>query len=174
VTEFPVAGTRSANGIVAGPDGALWFTEIERDAIGRITTAGSITEFPLPTPDSGPLAITAGSDGALWFADNNAAVNRIGRITTSGSITEYPLPTPVTVPGQGITSGPDGSVWFTGSSGTDPRIGRVRLAPAPLTRRDCLHDGWRHLVDASGHPFRNQGQCVAFVVARRGSGSPGT
>ena len=33
-------------GITAGPDGALWFTELIRpDKIGRITTAGAITEY---------------------------------------------------------------------------------------------------------------------------------
>ena len=33
--------------ITAGPDGNLWFTQLER--IGRITAAGSVTHFPLPT-----------------------------------------------------------------------------------------------------------------------------
>jgi streptogramin lyase len=31
-----------------GPDGALWFTERLADKIGRLTTAGLFTEFPLP------------------------------------------------------------------------------------------------------------------------------
>ncbi len=37
--------------ITTGPDGALWFTELI-DQIGRITTAGVITEFPIPTASS--------------------------------------------------------------------------------------------------------------------------
>jgi hypothetical protein len=32
--------------IVAGPDGALWFTEFSGNNIGRITVEGAITEFP--------------------------------------------------------------------------------------------------------------------------------
>ncbi len=48
VTFFPLpnGGTRPYT-IVTGPDGNLWFTESSRDAIGRITPDGTITEFPL-------------------------------------------------------------------------------------------------------------------------------
>ena len=46
VTEFilPTAAGRPS-AITTGPDGALWFTEAG-GKIGRITTAGKITEFP--------------------------------------------------------------------------------------------------------------------------------
>jgi virginiamycin B lyase len=64
---------------MAGPDGALWFTEQAGNKIGRITPAGAITEFSIPTPGAAPLFITAGPDGALWFVESN--VNKIGRIT---------------------------------------------------------------------------------------------
>lgn len=37
--------------IIAGPQGALWFSEFDSDKIGRITTSGQITEFPLPDND---------------------------------------------------------------------------------------------------------------------------
>ena len=40
---------------------------------------GTITEFPIPTPNSVPNAITAGPDGNLWFTENGA--NKIGQIT---------------------------------------------------------------------------------------------
>ena len=33
--------------ITARPDGNLWFTEYEGNKIGRITTSGIITEFPV-------------------------------------------------------------------------------------------------------------------------------
>jgi streptogramin lyase len=42
----------------------------------------AITEFTIPTANSGPNGITAGPDGALWFTE--AAANKIGRITTAG------------------------------------------------------------------------------------------
>jgi len=52
-------------GITAGPDGALWFTKDR--GIGRITTAGVITEYP--TVNTAPTQITAGPDGELWFTE---------------------------------------------------------------------------------------------------------
>src|SRR3954471_19246906 len=36
-------------GITAGPDANLWFTERVGNKIGRITPAGTITEFTIPT-----------------------------------------------------------------------------------------------------------------------------
>ena len=47
-----------------GQDGALWFTENSGNKIERITTAGVITEFPVPTSSSGPRGIVAEPDGA--------------------------------------------------------------------------------------------------------------
>lgn len=98
------------NGIVAGPDGNLWFTEESGNAIGKISTSGSISEYPIPTSNAVPWSITVGPDGALWFTEQRG--EKIGRITTSGSITEYNIPTTVAQP-DGITAGPDGNLWFT-------------------------------------------------------------
>ena len=89
--------------------------------IGRITTDRSITEFPLPSPNSAPRSLTSGPDGALWFTLDH----KIGRITTDGSITEFPLPTPGHYPGA-ITAGPDGALWFTLRSPN--KIGRITRA----------------------------------------------
>jgi streptogramin lyase len=90
IHEFPTP-TANANpiGIAAGPDGALWFTEnsggtAQRGAIGRITTDGTITEYPL-TPRTGETLtgvwnIAMGSDGNMWFPE--IIDERVGRITT--------------------------------------------------------------------------------------------
>jgi hypothetical protein len=79
ITEFPIpTGSSLPQGITAGPDGALWFTERAGNKIGRITTAGVVTnEFTVPTANSSPFGITAGPDGALWFTEYDA--NKIGR-----------------------------------------------------------------------------------------------
>jgi len=119
----PPTPNAQADGITAGPDGNLWFTEFTGNNVGRITTAGVIAEYPLPRPNSGPFLITAGPDGALWFAEQNA--NQIGRITTAGSLTQYPVPTPASQP-VGIAAGPDGAMWFTERSGN--KIGRITTA----------------------------------------------
>jgi streptogramin lyase len=106
--------------IAVGPDGALWFTEYNAAKIGRITTAGQITEYPLRYSSSPePFGITVGPDGALWFADYGDA---IGRITTSGDVTSYSVRGN---PAQIIT-GPDGALWFTENTGNS--IGRITTA----------------------------------------------
>src|SRR5439155_19833929 len=90
--------------ITMGPDHNIWFSEevaanrsLPVNKIGRITPAGTITEFALPPGNSQgsmrlPVGIASGADGYLWFTD--AAGNAIGRITTTGTISEFALPTP--------------------------------------------------------------------------------
>jgi virginiamycin B lyase len=127
VTEFPLpAGSASPRAIAVGPDGALWFTEFDPNKdlnrIGRITTAGAITEYPLAS-GSGPQSITAGPDGAMWFTEGLA--NRIGRITVAGTVTEFPALAAQALP-FAITAGPDGALWFTEGGGG--KIGRITTA----------------------------------------------
>jgi virginiamycin B lyase len=140
VTEFPLPTTgASAYGIVAGPDGALWFTEYipnksismpgSASKIGRIATDGTITEFALPTATSFPNGIVTGPDGALWFVETGS--NAVGRITTDGTITEYPISfVPNVTPLLGaIAVGSDGALWFpegfTGNLPNNAVIGRI-------------------------------------------------
>ncbi len=106
--------------ITVGPDGNLWFTESDGNRIGKITTAGVITDFPVPTPFSNPARITAGPDGNLWFTETLG--NKIGRITLGGIVSEFSIPTPGSRPA-GITSGPDGNLWFAENLGD--KIGRI-------------------------------------------------
>lgn len=110
--------------ITAGP-GGLWFT-MPYYGVGRITTAGEITEYPLwdkltfnERPGSSDFAantITAGPDGNVWYT---SVSGYIVRVTPSGQATSFPVPIVVgsnrrggSVP-ESITSGPDGNLWFT-------------------------------------------------------------
>jgi uncharacterized repeat protein (TIGR01451 family) len=144
ITWYPVPTTGGDPlGLTVGPDGALWFTEFYGNKIGRITTSGVITEFPIqsypygaPQSSNGPYLIVAGPDGALWFTELYG--NRIGRITTAGVITEYPL---ALVNGdqskypEGIVVGSDGALWFTetytGSIGRITTTGTITEYPLP-------------------------------------------
>jgi len=77
---FHLSTEITPHNIVSGPDGALWFTNLPKGKLGRITTQGTITEFPLPnSAGSGPTGITSGPDGALWFTDPDN--HEIGRMT---------------------------------------------------------------------------------------------
>lgn len=122
------------SGIVAGPDGALWFTEgcsgIAQfgtcgESIQRMTTTGAITVYSLPYTgiSQAPTGITNGPDGALWFTESYG--NNIGRITTAGSITEYAIPTANSYP-LSIAAGPDDALWFTEADGN--KIGRASIS----------------------------------------------
>jgi len=55
IKEFAIDKFVGPDGIVTGRDGALWFAEFDGgNAIGRITTDGRITHFPMPHPNSNP------------------------------------------------------------------------------------------------------------------------
>jgi streptogramin lyase len=74
------AGNRiDLGGIASGPDGALWFATADVE-IGRVTTDGAFSFYPLPYDahfDNGGSSLTlgdlkgivAGADGALWLTD---------------------------------------------------------------------------------------------------------
>lgn len=109
--------------VTAGPDGNLWYTKYMNGQIGRLSTTGTVTEFPLPTKLGRPVGIAAGPDGNLWFAIQGTTPSKhaIGRSTPSGTITEFPIPT--TAVAEEIAPGSDGNLWFTEPGGN--RIGRI-------------------------------------------------
>ena len=121
-TEFSIPSGGTPAGITTGPDGALWFTEVDNSKIGRITIGGDITEFPTITLNSRPFSITTGPDGALWFTDHG--FSKIGRISTTATAKDPQLTEFTVSLGQlfGITAGLDGTLWFTASAG---QVGRI-------------------------------------------------
>lgn len=131
ITQFDVG---ASDGIALGPDGAMWFTDLQFSRIGRIDSNGDVSLFALP-PELFPAGIAIGPDENLWFTENGVPA-RIGRITTAGVLTEFALPNPLSRP-YGITSGPDGNLWFT-EQGTN-QIGQITTSgvitefPVPTT-----------------------------------------
>ncbi|MFI5250511.1 MAG: PASTA domain-containing protein [Gemmatimonadales bacterium] len=130
VVEFslPQAHSRPSS-IAPAPDGDLWFTEIATGRIGRITPAGSITEFSVPAlaglcePTTGlPCTIAAGPDGNMWFTGGR----QIGRITPAGEVTSHGLASGPNSGAYAITAGSDGNVWFTQPG--ESEIGRITPA----------------------------------------------
>jgi hypothetical protein len=73
----------SPSSISAGPDGNLWFTEPDANQIGRITPAGQVTLFTVPTPGSQPTGIAAGPNGNIWFTE--AASRHLGEYFIVGT-----------------------------------------------------------------------------------------
>jgi len=160
-----------------GPDGALWFTELGANKIGRITTQGAITSFVVPAFDDGPNGITNGPDGALWFTDGNGAA----RITTGGTVTHEWTGNS----GFGIITGPDGNVWFVEDSADQvarlvPSTGQVTQFPIdlncfPQDMASAAGSVWFtcYFLDEVGR-VRMNGQVMAFPVPNHLHGYPDT
>ena len=85
ITMYPVGQENPRpsvpDGIVAGPDGALWFTINSFGVIGRMTTDGQWSRFPLPYVGEGPDAITRGPHDTVWWSED---INRLAYIKLCG------------------------------------------------------------------------------------------
>lgn len=166
LTEYPmvppICGGQNymPTSITTGSDGALWFTTNRHALIGRMTTAGVTTLYPLPymwDGEWGNGGITSGSDGALWFIANSGLA--IGRITTSGSVSTFPLPARSGL-ADAITSGPDGALWFTVYNNAGPNAigqlttsGTMTLFTDPsLGTGDWSSSDHRELTDITSGP----------------------
>ena len=120
-SEFPT-GSANPFGITTGPDGNLWFTSADLSVIGKMTTSGLVTLYPIP---SGGLAFSIvgnPADGNVWFTEGNfcgaqfnniPCVNLVAKITPTGAATEYQT----TNTPHDITVGPDNRLWFKEQSG---------------------------------------------------------
>jgi streptogramin lyase len=130
ITEYPLAQPCAPGsygpfpwGITSGPDGALWFTAGGACGryIGRMTTSGGFTAYPIASFNGTLLHITTGPDGKLWFgyafdseqAPPGTSDSGIGSVTTSGQVTIYPTSTAAQsqYPWWMVT-GSDGTIWF--------------------------------------------------------------
>ena len=93
------------------------FPQLNRNQIGHISAAGTLTFFPVPTAAVFCLAIA--SDGALFACVEDSACsamlgdtyfglnNALGRLNANGVFASFPLPlNPNT-----MTIGADGALW---------------------------------------------------------------
>ena len=73
--------------IAAGPDGALWFTNIANNSIGRITTTVTpkISSF---TPHSGPVGATVTITGPKPFRRHQSEIQRHSATIMSDTATK--------------------------------------------------------------------------------------
>jgi virginiamycin B lyase len=128
--------------IVAGPGGAIWFTDPGLGRFGRFTPDGKLTEFHNRLR---PEALAADSAGGLWFVGTYG----VGTIAADGTVRElrvgnfYELGV-----GGGFDAidGPEGDLWFIGGA---TRVMRM----TPSGHLDVLRGegapGARHLVLAA-------------------------
>jgi streptogramin lyase len=139
ITEFSQGLTAFSDpsSITVGPDGSLWFVEYPSPGrIGKITTAGAITEVATggvtPNFTSNPQisGIEPGADGQLWFTEGHNP-GRVGRINpTTGAVQE--MDTGGVSPGFSVNAGPeeiglgaDGNMWFAEVGNPNAAIARI-------------------------------------------------
>lgn len=128
VTEFPSVPLPSglnwgtAGTMVSGPGGDLWFPYVlgnsrqkHQDFIGRVTTAGAVTLFPIDSfnlKSPGWFSIAAGADGNIWFAGTVGENTTLGQMSPSGVMTM--LPSINKLDAGTLATGPNGSLILTG------------------------------------------------------------
>jgi streptogramin lyase len=138
ITEYPMVQPQQ---LVAGPDGAVWFTTYYDNATGvqgelcRVTPDGTVTKRNLNLQGT---RIALGADNNFWIAENGASITRV---TPAGAVTRFPL----TAPGgsaahaNDVVAGPDGNLWVSdgaqnalyvvSTAGTQTRT--VAISPPP-------------------------------------------
>ncbi|HRV76025.1 MAG TPA: SMP-30/gluconolactonase/LRE family protein, partial [Candidatus Saccharimonadales bacterium] len=107
--------------IISGPEGNLWFTlwpstNGVTNYLGRITTDGAQTRYPIPSYGDGTSVLTIGPDSNIWSIRINSASNpSLLRTITSlngveGDTVAFDLPSD-SMAFYGITAGSDGNIW---------------------------------------------------------------
>ena len=120
-----------------------------------------------PVLDGGTFTVTS-ADGTLSGTTG-------GWVAAGGTGTEFPLHLELAITGgSGRFADASGALVLDGAFGVGAGTawgdvsGTVTIPPpTPQTVRDCRHGGWRHVVDDRGRPFRNQRECIAFVLRHR-------
>lgn len=102
--------------IVAGPDGALWYSFGSSGGAGvvRLDTAGQQTEFPQQFTEI-PSGLASGTAGInVWFTAHDTG--SLGSVNSTGSVTNKSVGSGPT----GVVVGADGNIWIM-DSGQAPR-----------------------------------------------------
>jgi virginiamycin B lyase len=115
ITEFTIPTANAAPvDLTLGPDGALWFPENYGRKIGRMTTSGTFTEFPIPGAGR-PWSIASGADGNLYVAEDTS----FDQLTPAGVFTQHTIVASQYSPARylpALISGPDHNLWAADGS----------------------------------------------------------
>ncbi len=118
VNFFSASGVGEVNRIGTGPDGNLWYSMLGGEWVGRMTTAGAISEFPLPHHPTADQGIASGPDGAVWFGSDAG----VTRFTLPDAEQHWSTKSFPTGPATDVTFDDLGNLWFTGGEGLVGRL----------------------------------------------------
>ena len=169
-----VSGTFAGTGTVDGAGGCAFHTTA--NATGDISPFGTSTSLAFefcptgivePRPATGTFSVSGGT--------GTVTGTLTGQIQGSNPTPDgFPYHFDLTVTSAtGAFAGATGTIALDGffSAGALTVNGTASGTlfygtPIATTRQDCANHGWRTMTDANGNPFKNLGQCVAFVSMR--------
>jgi streptogramin lyase len=127
------AATSFPDGIVAGPDGNMWFSELSGGQIGNFNPGtSSFNGYSLGLGEE--TSITGGPDGNLWFLlpddlnQNQQAT--VASISTNGTNFHSYQNFSADYVQTSMTAGPDGNLWITEGTEGPGKIARVTTGGA--------------------------------------------
>jgi streptogramin lyase len=109
--------------IALGPDGNVWVTVAGPTEVARITPAGTVTEFDVPTLE-GAVGIGAGPDGKVWVTFST----KVGRFDPADPVGSAEAFAADVVSGQNLVTGPDGNLWTPSAD----KLLRITPAATPV------------------------------------------
>ena len=166
--------TSAPLGIKADDSGCIWYTGYADNVIGRLIIGSGVTEWDIPTANSGPADLAIDSNGDLWFPEYNG--NKIGKFDTgTKNFTEYNIPTGASGP-SGIDIADNGHIWFTESA--EDKIGSlnpnngvfneiniaVGLTPWDLAVNDSWNEVWYTELIANSIGYLNKTTENVFTI----------
>lgn len=94
-------------GIVAGPDGHIWYCDSGSAVVGRVSTEGAFDVSEIKVRTRSPTHLSVHANGELWVASE--ANSAISVVATSGEVREV-----YSVNSHGLVFGSDGCMWGVG------------------------------------------------------------
>ena len=147
------SGSRPHDPAVA-PDGSIWYTGQRANTLGRLNpVTASVTEYALPTANSGPHGLVADTAGNIWYTGNTARL--IGRLDpATGEVREFPMSDARARDPHTPILDAAGILWFTVQGGN--LVGRLAPATGEITlvaSRTPNSLPYGIVIDSKGRPF---------------------
>ena len=132
--------------LILRPTGGSNYTVVGRTGLESLAGSGSVETFPADIPvQAGDLLGIYSSVLINCRRINSGPGTQITTSSSSDPNVGDSIPIPFIAPGNDVNE----------SANLAP--------PVPTSKDQCKNGGWQQLVDDHGQPFRNQGQCVAWV-----------
>lgn len=170
IDEWAVPAGSFPHDPAVAPDGSIWYTGQRANTLGRLDPdTHSVTEYALPTPNSGPHGLVADSAGNIWYTGNAARL--IGRLDpTTGVVQEFSVPDSQARDPHTPILDHAGILWFTVQNGNfvgrlDPITGEIAL----VASRTSNSRPYGIVINSQGRPFFD-----LFGTNRIGAIDPGT